>query len=321
MTDRYAEFYTEGYASVGDLLKGLRDGSLLVHMRVADGKDFRHGIYPSAGSFLRSTEAWQWAEEEYGRGPELTFFSDDLSWADNRNEVLRNSSGKSGALEAVFVERNDDIVKYIEENRVQLGASGSVVPYYRCSMYDYDDPVMKDIPAGVERGDWFTSHQQDVVAVVPAEMLTEAYAIQQVVKALLSAAAELDAKKQALSNYIDAFLEATQPHPFDRSSIYNGHTIVDLRPFDGKIHLSWIQTLKPKSGAATETMKFLTDLADKYGVAMSLSAVPKGKGETKIPKAKLVEFYKRFGFTGHPDDMVREPKVRIRLRGFPKREH
>jgi hypothetical protein len=68
-------------------------------------------------------------------------------------------------------------------------------------------------------------------------------------------------------------------------------------------------------------MKFLTDLADKYGVAMSLSAVPKGKGETKIPKAKLVDFYKRFGFTGHPDDMVREPKVRIRLRGFPKREH
>ena len=463
MTDKSAEFYNDGYSSVGDLLEGLRDGSLLVHMRVADGKDFRHGIYPSAGSFLRSTEAWQWAEEEYGRGPELTFFSDDLSWADNRNEVLRNSSGKSGALEAVFVERNDDIVKYIEEDKVQLGASGSVVLYYRCSMYDYDDPVMKDIPAGVERGDWFTSQQQDVVAVVPAEMLTEASAIQQVVKALLSAVAELegavlddysddevaryvqenhqallkagvstrekllgfslllsdrvrvagyetvfwsvvernlpvasgyielddeedtedpffwernafvlpafqrkgiynavmavlrrqygeivqdtqhtrandafwkrgntssavaelegaDAKKQALSAYIDDFLEATQPHPFDRSSIYKGHTVVELRPFDGRIHLSWIQTLKPKSGAATETMKFLTELADKHGVAMSLSAVPKGKGETKIPKAKLVAFYKRFGFTGHPDEMIREPSVRIRLKGFD-REH
>lgn len=323
MTDKSAEFYNDGYSSVGDLLEGLRDGSLLVHMRVADGKDFRHGIYPSAGSFLRSTEAWQWAEEEYGRGPELTFFSDDLSWADNRNEVLRNSSGKSGALEAVFVERNDDIVKYIEEDKVQLGASGSVVPYYRCSMYDYDDPVMKSIPAGVERGDWFTSQQQDVVAVVPAEMLTEASAIQQVVKALLSAVAELegaDAKKQALSDYIDDFLEATQPHPFDRSSIYKGHTIVELRPFDGRIHLSWIQTLKPKSGAATETMKFLTEIADKHGVAMSLSAVPKGKGETKIPKAKLVAFYKRFGFTGHPDEMIREPSVRIRLKGFD-REH
>lgn len=126
---------------------------------------------------------------------------------------------------------------------------------------------------------------------------------------------------QALKSYMSDFLEATQPHPFDRSSIYNGHTVVELRPFEGKIHLSWIQTLKPKSGAATETMKFLTGLADRHGVAMSLSAVPKGRGETKIPKAKLVEFYKRFGFTGHPDDMVREPKVRIRLRGSPKRAH
>jgi hypothetical protein len=133
-------------------------------------------------------------------------------------------------------------------------------------------------------------------------------------------APDADAKKQALSDYIDDFLEATQPHPFDRSSIYKGHTIVELRPFDGRIHLSWIQTLKPKSGAATETMKFLTELADKHGVAMSLSAVPKGKGETKIPKAKLVAFYKRFGFTGHPDEMIREPSVRIRLKGFD-REH
>ena len=171
----------------------------------------------------------------------------------------------------------------------------------------------------------------------------------QVIKALLSAAAKLEGSvwyhttskenaekilkeglkinqkptysQASLKSYMSDFLEATQPHPFDRSSVYNGHTVVELRPFDGRIHLSWIQTLKPKSGAATETMKFLTELADKHGVAMSLSAVPKGSGETKIPKAKLVAFYKRFGFTGHPDDMVREPKVKIRLRGSPKREH
>lgn len=440
------KFYNEGYSSVDDLLNGLRDGSLLVHMRVADGKDFRYGIDPSAGSFLRSTEAWQWVEEEHGRGPELTFFADDLSWADNRNEVLRNSSGKSGALEAVFVNRTDDIVKYIDDNKVQLGASGSVVPYYKCSMYDYDDPVMKDVPAGVERGDWFTSHHQDVVAVVPADTLTEANTVRQVVKALLAAAAKLEGSiwyhttskenaenilkeglkvnqkptysqaslsymkdvygvvpiflakspepydgdndgvvlavdvsglklaadiptlashfgayidedgvyfeegedrvpsefaeeehisfkdlvrgwaapiaieltgtaavlknipisrlsraaprtaqvtlsteenTQALKSYMSDFWEATQPHPFDKSSIYNGHTVVELRPFAGKIHVSWIQTLKPKSGAATETMKFLTGLADRHGLAMSLSAVPKGRGETKIPNPSL----------------------------------
>ena len=147
-----------------------------------------------------------------------------------------------------------------------------------------------------------------------------------VAKALRAAAEVLDSDdgKQALRDYITDFLEATQPHPFDdRSSIYNGHTIVDLRPFDGRIHLSWIQTLKPKSGAATETMKFLTELADKHGVAMSLSAVPKGKGETKIPKAKLVAFYKRFGFIGHPDEMIREPSttVRIKLQGVKPRPH
>ena len=167
-----AKYYTSEYSSVEDLLKALKAGKLFVHMRVADGKDFKSGIYPSAGALLRSTEAWQWAQEEYGHGPELTFFADDLSWADNRTEILRNSNGKSGPLEALFVERSDDIVQDVGDGKVKLGSTGSVVPYHKCSMYDYDDPVMREIPAGVESGDWFTNQVQDVVAVVPASQLT-----------------------------------------------------------------------------------------------------------------------------------------------------
>jgi hypothetical protein len=159
-----AEFYDPQYPSIASLLKGLKKGELLVHMRKAGERKIGKTIYPSAGALLTSTEAWQVAQDEYGTGPELTFFSEGLLWAG------------AGRDEAIFVRKEDEdaqIVKHIEDNDVQL-PNGAVVPWYRTTMYNYDDPNFREVPSGVEPGDWFTSHAVDVVASVPVKDLIKA---------------------------------------------------------------------------------------------------------------------------------------------------
>lgn len=170
MRTRKPVFYDPAYQDVPSLVRGLAAKKLLVHTRVSDGKDLTW-IEPSAGAFLRSTEAWQTAIEIYGRGVELTFFADDLAWT-TATHVLKSVDGKSGPLDAVFVERADDIVQCVSsmDDKVRL-SNGQVVPWYRSPLYDHDDPVLRSIPPGVETGDWFTLEPQKVVAIVPAKLL------------------------------------------------------------------------------------------------------------------------------------------------------
>ena len=111
----------------------------------------------------------------------------------------------------------------------------------------------------------------------------------------------------ALESYMQDFLAGTAPHPFDHGSLWKNVVHIQVRPFDGGIHLSWIQSLYPKKGYASMAMKWLTDLADKHGVPMTLDAVPRGTGEWKIGKGKLVAFYKKFGFKGS-GLMTRKPQ-------------
>lgn len=159
--------YDDNYPSLKDLLNGLHNGKLLVHTRVPDGTNFEYGIDPSAGDFLRSTEAWQTAEELHGSGPELTFFSDSLTWSQSSNFL---SIKKTKKLELIFVEKNKTIQQSLGNGMVKL-ASGKTVPYDRSPMADYEDPLFKDEPAGVETSDWYTNKSQDVVAVVQSAAL------------------------------------------------------------------------------------------------------------------------------------------------------
>lgn len=162
-----AQFFDDAdgeFNTVDDLIAGLNDGRLLVHARVPDGTDFQYGIDPSAGEFLRSTDAWQTVEEEYGEGPELTFFSDSLDWA--RSTILVEVRGGK-ELELVFVRKGDSIQKSIGDGRVQL-SDGSEVSYVMSPIADCESELYHDEPAGVERGDWYTNKSQDVVAVAPA---------------------------------------------------------------------------------------------------------------------------------------------------------
>ncbi|NYT45145.1 hypothetical protein H0A64_09965 [Alcaligenaceae bacterium] len=167
-------FDTEGeFKTLQDLVDGVNDGRLLVHARVPDGTDFAYGIDPSAGEFLRSTESWQWAEEEYGQGPELTFFADSFDWA--TSDILREvRSAQDAGLELVFVRKDENIQMSMGGDRVRL-ADGTEVSYELSPVADFEDPIFASEPAGVESGDWYTKETQEVVAVAPAdEILAQA---------------------------------------------------------------------------------------------------------------------------------------------------
>jgi hypothetical protein len=150
------------FNTVQDLLAGLNDGRLLVHIRVKDGTDFKYGIDPSAGDFLRRTEAWQTAVDEFGEGPELTFFADSLTWAEN-NTLSEVRGG--GEMQAVFVRKSDSIQKSLGGGKV-LTADGKTVSYEMSPLADHESNFFRGEPAGVETGDWYTNASQDVVAVV-----------------------------------------------------------------------------------------------------------------------------------------------------------
>ena len=102
----------------------------------------------------------------------------------------------------------------------------------------------------------------------------------------------------------------------DDSSPYNeekGVITINSDPEAWVIRLNWIQALEPGQGQATRAMQWLTALADEYGVFIELEAKP--TGTPKIPKKKLMDFYKDKGFEKskekytHPGDMVRNPAI------------
>lgn len=84
---------------------------------------------------------------------------------------------------------------------------------------------------------------------------------------------------------------------------------VDLKPFDGMIHLKWMQVLPgdERKGVSHDVLALITDLADKHKVQMSLIAKPTGK--PKIPKGKLKALYRKHGFVSiGTEEMRRDPR-------------
>ena len=77
------------------------------------------------------------------------------------------------------------------------------------------------------------------------------------------------------------------------------------------VHLKEIITLEDlgKKGFGNYIMKSLTSMADKMNIPITLFAVPLQHQGAKIPKTKLVSFYKRHGFKYKRGDfMERIPK-------------
>lgn len=149
--------YEDQYSNHADLVNGLNKGKLLVHARQPDNSDFSYGIDPSSGEFLQSTESWQNTADEYGDGPELTFFSNNLGWAKHPYNQL------------VFVRKHPAIQQSLGNGHVRLH-DGTTSPYEMSPMADYESDLFKHEPAGVETNDWYTNENQPVVGTITRNM-------------------------------------------------------------------------------------------------------------------------------------------------------
>lgn len=95
-----------------------------------------------------------------------------------------------------------------------------------------------------------------------------------------------------------------------------GGAFVDLEPRERTkptVYISWLSAADKGSGAGTEALKYLTELADKYEVVLQLDVGvgPRRRGGTPI--GRLKKFYGRHGFVlrGYTE-MVRAPKLDYR---------
>lgn len=110
------------------------------------------------------------------------------------------------------------------------------------------------------------------------------------------------------------FVEQSQEHPFNhRARIFHG-TMIELSVDGAEIHLSDIQSMKPKSGAGTKAMKALLELADNHGVRINAFAKAYANDEQFVTDTdELVKWYERLGFT-----VVDEQDDGYEIKYYPK---
>lgn len=90
------------------------------------------------------------------------------------------------------------------------------------------------------------------------------------------------------------------------------------------VHVGWLQALQEGHGAGTRAMQFVTQLADKHGVRLELSAGSNRGGFNTAPKKFLRSFYAKHGFAASPrqgaDVMHRMPGAQSGARRIKKDE-
>lgn len=120
--------------------------------------------------------------------------------------------------------------------------------------------------------------------------------------------------KERIDAMLAEFKSKTEQHPFSRGiRIYDNIGLEIENYWDQEVHLKSIMSFEEKgAGQASKALKFLTDLADKHKVPLTLEVEPlknagaKGKNLTK---SQLSAWYKRNGFVGGAHDMFRMPKT------------
>jgi hypothetical protein len=104
------------------------------------------------------------------------------------------------------------------------------------------------------------------------------------------------------------------PNPlFDAETVVGDESAVAIHvdTLDGMLWIDNIRAFNHKDGAGSRLLAKIAAIADKHGVRVALFAVPLNVGpdKRKIPRAKLIAWYKRFGFrVVDTDYMIREPK-------------
>jgi GNAT superfamily N-acetyltransferase len=125
--------------------------------------------------------------------------------------------------------------------------------------------------------------------------------------------------EQRMVQFVRKFYATGYPNPIGRGVVFglsakegeDAMVKVELEPKVDSVHLKEIITLEDmgKRGYGDYVMKQLTSLADKMDIRLTLFSVPLQHQGVKIPKSKLITFYKRHGFkTKSGDYMERLPK-------------
>lgn len=150
----------------------------------------------------------------------------------------------------------------------------------------------------------------------------------------LEAAAEKTEKQTTLDRAVDKAMreiedklpvnpnkEGAGTEPKELAIMKDGkpEATVTVAERDGKLRLKGIESINPGTGAGSRALKVITDIADKHGVTMELTASPYGDENTRLNKDQLKEWYGRHGFVpekgyepGTPNEhlgyMVRPPQ-------------
>jgi len=130
--------------------------------------------------------------------------------------------------------------------------------------------------------------------------------------------------KATLNAFMSDYYGMTHPNPIDpRMRVWSyakadtGEPLplilTEMEPFWGYILFkAIISPEKQGTGQASYILKKITDLADKHGVAMTLTAKPFGTVPNALSKSKLMGWYKRHGWEARsgriPGDMIRFPR-------------
>jgi GNAT superfamily N-acetyltransferase len=96
---------------------------------------------------------------------------------------------------------------------------------------------------------------------------------------------------------VDAFVEAVYaactPNPLnDDECVWQNKVLLHVKQWRRQGWISWMKAFTPGHGDGRRCLQWLCDLADSFGVALALEAVP----ENGRAPARLVRFYKSMGF-------------------------
>lgn len=114
--------------------------------------------------------------------------------------------------------------------------------------------------------------------------------------------------------FFSDFVEQSHDHPFNHRAHIFHDTMIELSVDGAEIHLSDIQTMKPKSGAGTKAMKALLELADTHGVKINAFAKAYARDDKFVTDTDdLVKWYERLGFA-----VVSEQDDGYEIKYYPK---
>lgn len=120
--------------------------------------------------------------------------------------------------------------------------------------------------------------------------------------------------KTKTSLFEDAYLSRTDKKRGSRvHRIFKQRTVVHIDVINSiEVRLRYIETIAALrcNGFGSECLSFLCDLADQYGVQISLKVMP--FGYRSLDAVQLTLWYQRFGFErlGFENEMVRYPNER-----------